>query len=44
MGEIMRLLRHIFLSRSFERDEAGATRQKSASARRSVDLPAPLGR
>ena len=24
MGEIMRLLRHIFLSRSFERDEAGA--------------------
>ena len=29
MGEIMRLLRHIFLSRSFERDEAGATRQKS---------------
>jgi len=29
MGEILRLLRHIFLSRSFERDEAGATRQKS---------------
>jgi len=43
MGQIMRLLRHIFLSRSFERDEAGATRQKSPPAPAEASIAGAIG-